>query len=145
MQLDMRPDVVYIAREALGLRTAPAPQASSPHLVMDLASICMVLARFAVSRSGSAMVLADENAEVLGAARVRAAIDLAHVTTTAGRSHIRQRLPRSSRGLPPLLHSAQHHPVSRQFWPTRQSLLITLAPLPLATAHLQVSCHCQSE
>ena len=45
MKLDLRPDGVLITREALGLHRAHATQASSSHIVMDLAAILRAPAR----------------------------------------------------------------------------------------------------
>ncbi len=45
MQLDMRPDRVLIPCEALGLRHVQATQASSSHIVIDLAAIISVPSR----------------------------------------------------------------------------------------------------
>ena len=45
MLLDMRPDRVLITCEALGLHHAQATQASSSHIVMDLAAILSVPSR----------------------------------------------------------------------------------------------------
>ena len=45
MKLDLRPDGVLITREALGLHQVQATQASSSHIVIDLAAILRVPAR----------------------------------------------------------------------------------------------------
>ena len=67
MRLDMRPDRVLISREALGLHGVQATQATSSHIVLDLAAIRRIPSRIlSTSESDFPCFFAGDSEVALG-------------------------------------------------------------------------------